>query len=417
MDHLGLLTVALAFLIFGLVSRRLERSILTGPILFTAFGIVVGPALFGLIDVEVSNAAFHFFAEITLVVVLFTDAAKIDLKQLRRDHNLPLRMLLVGLPLTIVVGTLAGLALFPQLVLWEAALLAAMLAATDAALGQAVVSDDNVPVRIRMSLNVESGLNDGIALPFILIFAALAGSGHEAQSGLQWGAFIVGQVTLGPLAGILVGYAGGKLVAWANDKAWMNEAAEGIVALALAIGAFALAETIHGNGFIAAFVGGLTFGNTLGKRCEYLFAFEETEARILVLLTFTAFGCVLLPTALPAIGLIHVLYALLALTILRMLPISLSLLGARLHLPTHLFLGWFGPRGLASLLFLLLILMEAEIEHTETLFTTVVTCVLLSVVLHGLSAIPAARWYGRRVQRMGDCEEKKPVSEQPFANP
>lgn len=402
-DHLGLLIVALAFLGFGLASRWMDGSVLTGPMLFTAFGLIVGPAVLGVITVEPGNAALRFFAEVTLVLVLFSDAAKIDLKRLIRDHELPLRMLLLGLPLVIVAGTLGALALFPALGLWEAALLAAMLAATDAALGHAVVDNPGVPERIRVALKVESGLNDGFALPFVLLFAALAsGSASESHGGGGWLAFAALQVTLGPLAGIATGYLGAKLVAWSDRHRTMLPSAEGIVALALAVGAFALAESLQGNGFIAAFAAGLTFGSTLGRKCEFLFEFEATEARILVLLAFTAFGCVLLPAAAGQIGVAQVVYALLALTVLRMLPIGLSLLGAGVGLPTRLFLGWFGPRGLASLLFLLLILLEADVEHTEEIFAAVVTCVLLSVILHGLSAAPAARRYAHLVERPGD---------------
>lgn len=195
----------------------------------------------------------------------------------------------------------------------------------------------------------------------------------------------------------------------------MTENAEGIVSLALALGAFALAELVHGNGFIAAFVGGLTFGNVLRHRCSFLYEFAETEGKIFTLLTFMAFGGVMIPAAVPAVTLASVVFAVLALTLIRMLPVALSLLGTGIKPLTSAFLGWFGPRGLASVLFVLLILEEAEIAHREEVFAAVVVTVVLSVLLHGVTAGPGAAWYGARAQEMGACEETKPVADMPFA--
>jgi NhaP-type Na+/H+ or K+/H+ antiporter len=393
-DHSALLALALAFLAYGVWSRWLGRTVLTGPILFTAFGVAVGPLGLGWIDVRPSDEALHFFAEVTLVLVLFSDAAKVDARGLWHEHAWPLRTLAIGLPLVIVAHGAGALLLFPGLGLWEAALLGAMLAATDAALAGSVVDDTRVPQRARVAVNVESGLNDGIALPFVLLFAALAGAPAETPGAVEWLGGAARKLLLGPLAGALVGCAGGWLVGRADRRGWMGERAEGLVALALALASFALAETLGGNGFLAAFVGGLAFRATLGRRCEFLFEFEEVEARTLVLLTFTAFGCVLLPAALPDIGWRHVAYALLALTLLRMVPVALALAGSDAGWRTRLFLGWFGPRGLASLLFLLLVLLEADIEHRETVFAAVTVTVLASVLLHGVTAGPLARWYG-----------------------
>jgi NhaP-type Na+/H+ or K+/H+ antiporter len=321
MDATALLTIALALIAYGLVSRRLDGSILTGPLLFSLFGLLAGPAFVGLIEMQGSNQALQLLAEVTLILVLFSDAASIDLVQLRRDHNLPVRMLLVGMPLTIALGTIAAVLIFDGLDVWEAALLAAILAPTDAALGQAVVTNPRVPVRIRQALNVESGVNDGIALPFVLIFAAIAGA---MSADIDAGAWLLAgakQVVLGPLAGIAIGYIGARLVATCYRTKWMSESAEGMIALGLAFGAYALAEVVHGNGFIAAFVAGLTFGNTLQKKCRYLYEFAESEGQILILLTFAAFGGVMLPQAMGSVTWGSLVFALLALTVLRMLPV------------------------------------------------------------------------------------------------
>ena len=224
------------------------------------------------------------------------------------------------MPLTIALGAVAALLLFDGFGIWEAALLAAILAPTDAALGQAVVSNQLVPVRIRQALNVESGLNDGIALPFILILAALASAMHAETDAGEWFLFGAKQVVFGPIAGIALGYVGGKLVSLCYRRQWMSESAEGMIVLGLAFGAFALAETVHGNGFIAAFVAGLTFGNTLKHKCQFLYEFAESEGQILILLTFMAFGAAMIPQAMGEMTMAHILFAILALTVLRMLP-------------------------------------------------------------------------------------------------
>ena len=415
MDVTGILAITLALIAFGLISRKIEGSILTGPILFSVFGLIAGPAAFGLIPLQISNEGLHLLAEVTLILVLFSDAANIDLAQLRRDHNLPVRMLLIGMPLTIALGAMVAFLFFDGLGPWEAALLAAILAPTDAALGQAVVSNRLVPVRIRQALNVESGLNDGVALPFILLFAAFASAMHAETNAAEWLVFGAKQVVFGPLAGIAIGYVGAKFVSSCYRRQWMSQRAEGMIALGLAFGAFALAEVVHGNGFIAAFVGGLTFGNTLKQKCQFLYEFAESEGQILILLTFTAFGAAMIPQAMGAVTIMHIVFGILVLTVLRMLPIQLSLIGTGIKPVTSTFLGWFGPRGLASILFVLLILEEAELANESTLFAAVIVTVTLSVVLHGITAGPAARWYGSMSQQMGECEENRPVSDEPFA--
>lgn len=416
MDPVMLLTAALAFLGFGLVSGRLEGTTFTGPMLFAAFGLVAGPAVTGLIEIQISNEGLHVLAEITLILVLFSDAANIDLRRLLRDHNLPVRMLAIGMPLTIGLGTILALALFAELSLWEAALLAAILAPTDAALGLAVITNPAVPIRIRQALNVESGLNDGLALSIVLVLAACASASEDAADATYWFSFAAKQVTLGPLAGVVVGYTGAKLVSHCHRAGWLTESAEGIIALALAFSSYALAELFHGNGFVAAFVGGLVFGNTLAFKCQYLYEFAETEGQILILLTFLAFGAVMIPMAIPEFDAAYLVYALLSLTLIRMLPVFAALLGTGVRTGTSLFLGWFGPRGLASVLFALLILERTDVTHKEVIFTAIIFTVVSSIVLHGLTAGPLSHSYGASTKAMGECEENKPVPEEPFSD-
>lgn len=414
MDLLSIAIVTAGLLLYSLVSGKLRGTFITAPLLFTLFGLAVGQGGFNIANISVGHSAIHVAAELTLILVLFSDAARIDFNRLRRDHNLPVRMLLIGLPLAIAGGTLFAVQLFPSLLFWEAALLAALLAPTDAALGQAVVSAQSVPVRIRQAINVESGLNDGIALPAVLLFAALASAETATSGASDWLRFGIMQLTLGPLTGVAVGYLGSRLLDGAAERGWVSESFQGIGILSLTLFTYVAAELIGGNGFIAAFIGGLVFGNTVRHPCTFLFEFMETEGQLLMLLTFLVFGAALLPEALEHAQPVFLLYAILSLTIIRMIPIALSLFGTGLRASSVLFLGWFGPRGLASILFVLLILEESKLPHREELLSITVITVALSILLHGITAAPFAKVYGNLAARMGQSEENQPVIELPL---
>jgi len=386
--------IALLFLVFALGSRKLASSILTGPMLFAGFGFAIGPQVLGWVELEISNRVIQAITEITLVVVLFTDAAGTDFRLFRQSGNLPLRMLLIGMPLTVGLGTLAALGLFSGWTIWEAALLAAILTPTDAALGQSVIENESIPERIRTAIGSESGLNDGLALPLVVVFAALAAGSANGGAGF-WLEFVASQIVLGPLAGIAIGYAGGRLVAQADEHGWMSDWAEGIAAMAIALGAFMLAEAVHGNGFLAAFAGGLAFGKGLGRKCRFLYEFQQTEAHMLVLITFTLVGAALLPAAMQHFTLPCLLFAIFALTIMRMLPIAVSLAGLKLGTHTVAFIGWFGPRGLASVLFMLIVMQSTDLARESEMLAAVALTVALSIILHGITAAPWAQLYGR----------------------
>lgn len=406
--------LAAALLAYSLVSGRLAGTMLTAPLLFVVIGFLVGPGGFGVTGVEFEHSAIHIVAELTLILILFTDAARIDLSSVRRDHDLPTRMLVFGLPLTMAAGAVVAGLLFPSFSIWEAALLAALLAPTDAALGQSVVSAKVVPVRIRQTINIESGLNDGIALPAVLLFAALASAHYQAGDTATWIQFGVLQVTLGPLVGVITGYFGARAIDIAAEREWMGESSQGIGILSLAVFTYVIAEIVGGNGFIAVFIGGMVFGNSIRHACTFLFEFMETEGNLLMLITFFVFGAALLPEAIEHLTPRVLLYAVMSLTVIRMLPIALSLLGAGLRPMTWAFLGWFGPRGLASILFVLLILEETELPHRGELLSVTVITVALSALLHGVTAGPFANAYGRIAARMGECAEARPVSEMPL---
>ena len=369
---------------------------LTPPIFFVAVGYMV--TALGAVHLEIGEKGVHTLAELTLVLVLFTDASRIRFDLLRQSGGLPTRLLLIGLPLTIGLGTLVAVGLFPEFTLWEAALLAAVLAPTDAALGQAVVSSPRVPVRIRQALNVESGLNDGIALPLVLVFLSTCSSAIAGLGGTEyWLRFAALQVTLGPLVGWAVGRFGARLVERASNKEWMNHTFQHLSSLGLALFAFAAAELVHGNGFIAAFIAGLTLGNTASEELgEQLSEFAEAEGQLLTLLVFLVFGATMVPAVLH-LGPMPWIYGLLSLTVIRLVPVALSLIGAGLRPQTVLFLGWFGPRGIASILFGLLVVDASALAQRDDVFHVVVVTVLLSVVLHGATAYPGVGWYASRL--------------------
>ena len=415
MEPAGYAVIAVLILAFGIVSGRLEKTVITPPMVFVSAGLLMGPAVLGWIELDVESHVVRTLAEATLVLVLFADASRIDLAVLRRGYHLPLRLLGIGMPLAIALGTLAAMVVFEMLGPWEAAVVAAILAPTDAALGQAVVSSPRVPVRVRQALNVESGLNDGLALPFVLILLSIAGAAQDPQPAFYWVLYAAKQVLLGPLVGIAVGYLGGRLVSLGAESNWMNHNFQQIAALALALLAFAGAESVGGNGFIAAFAAGLTIGNSSRMVCHCLYDFAETEGQLLALLAFMTFGAADIWPAVAGVGWPVVLYALLSLTVVRMLPVSFSLLGSEVGLGTHLFIGWFGPRGLASILYVFLVLERVQVTAREEIFVIVVITVLTSVFAHGLTAWPATNWYAnhadKMVQERPDCAEQVPVEE------
>ena len=420
MESQVLAIVALLILGFGLVSWRLQNSVITPPMVFVTFGLLVSPAVLGLVDLDTGNELVRALAELTLILVLFTDAARINLNALRRDYHLPLRLLGISLPLTIVFGTILAAVLFDYLAFWEAAVVAAILAPTDAALGQTVVSNPRVPARIRQALNVESGLNDGLALPIVLVFLAMAGTAEDPERVGFLANFTAKQIVLGPLVGVGVGYVGGRLVYLGSRTEWMNHSFQQLSALALSLLAFALAELVGGNGFIAAFTAGLTIGNTSRQVCGCLYEFAEAEGQLLALLTFMIFGGMMVWPTLEHLNWLIVAYGVLSLAVVRMLAVGLSLIGAGLQRDTFVFLGWFGPRGLASIVFGLLTLERANIAGREEIFAIVIATVLLSVFAHGVTALPGTNWYAGRAEEMQaepDMAEFVPVSEMPVRIP
>ncbi|HMK64331.1 MAG TPA: cation:proton antiporter [Thermodesulfobacteriota bacterium] len=397
-DYPVIIFSALLVFVFGLFSKLAEKSPVTGPMFFVIVGILTGPLGLGWLDISVNGEIVRVMSEITLVLILFIDASTIDLPALVKTKGLPFRLLAIGLPLTMILGILSAWLLFPSISIWLLAMMALILSPTDAALGQAVVKSEFVPERIRQAINVESGLNDGIALPPILLCVAVMTEDVSRQIGSgYWGHFVLSQLVYGPLVGALVGFLGGWVVDRAARVGWMNDTFQRLASVALAMLAYAGAEEIHGNGFIAAYFAGLLLGVRSHAVRERLQEFGEAEGQQLSLFIFLLFGLVLVPKALPYWDTTAWIYAGLSLTMIRMLPVAVGLIGAGLDRASVGFIGWFGPRGIASILYLIVVVNTMGSKGMEYVLSVIVLTVMLSVFAHGVSALPLSRAYGRYV--------------------
>lgn len=390
-----ILGILAAFIAYSLLTKAVDRSLLTLPIIFMGVGYLVSDPLRAAAPPEILSEGKRLLAEFTLVLVLFADASHVRFSQLKQNWQLPGRMLLIGLPLSLIFGTLAVYLISPEGGIAMALLTAALLSPTDAALGQAVVSSPDVPERLSETINVESGLNDGLVLPVVLLGAILASAGvSDANTdGLAIAALI--QIVLGPLAGIAVGWSVARLLDLAQTRQLIAESAEGVVFVATAFAAYVFAEVIGGNGFIAAFVGGMVFGNTYRHHIRFIREFMDGAGQLLTMTSFLVFGALLLPDGIEHATASAVVIAVLFLTVVRMAAIWLSLLGTGLKIKEKLFLGWFGPRGLASILFTLIIMDEYVFANADELLACVSMTVAFSILAHGLSSTPLARRIGK----------------------
>lgn len=396
------LTAVFTALIFVhcLVSRRLERTVLTAPILFTVAGMVACLFYPDLRTREDGLSTLLGIAEIGLVLLLFSDASRIDLRLLKSIRSLPTRLLSTGMLLTILLGGLAALVVFRHLTIWEAGILAAILAPTDAGLGQIIVNSPQVPLKIRQALNVEAGINDGLSVPFLLFFIALAGGAAEGGHS-NLGRFIVEQLGYGTLVGVGIGLCGGWLLGKAHQRQWVSHSWQQLGVVALPIMCMLLSHTVDASMFIAAFVAGLAVQVHFKEAGAQSIEFAEGWGQVFNLSVFFLFG-ILITLTLPEFTAAHVLYAVLSLTVIRMVPVAISLIGTRLSRSTVLFMGWFGPRGLASIVLGLVYLEQGTQQPGEsTIKAAVMMTVLISVFAHGLSAVPGMAAYARSVGKLG----------------
>jgi NhaP-type Na+/H+ or K+/H+ antiporter len=386
----SLAIVAAAVLAVAAVSRRLTGTVFTPAMAFVAIGLLAGPLVADQIALQATSHAVRTLAEATLAVVLFSDASRIKIRALAREYAVPVRLLGVGLPLTIVAGALVGVALLHELSFTEALVLAIVLAPTDAALGQAVVTEPSLPSRIRQGLNVESGLNDGICVPLLLIALAAAEADASATTSHHAIKIVSEQIGYGILGGVASGLAAAGVVKLSRliTDAWLQ-----VIPVAGAALAYGIALALGGSGFIAAFVAGGVFGYLVPHESEQVSRLSEELGGLLGGVTLLVFGAILLGPTLEHLSVTAAAYGVLSLTVIRMLPVALAMIGSGASWQTVGFLGWFGPRGLASIVFAVIVVDDAHLAGTGTILTATYFTIGLSVFAHGLTAAPLAQRY------------------------
>ncbi|PKI02696.1 sodium:proton antiporter [Glaciecola sp. 33A] len=406
--EIGIVLILFCVSGYTMLAKSLSKTVITAPMFFIVLGLVMSQS--GILEVHDSKEVLYLIAEIALIIILFLDASQIDLRQLKKQNTWPLRMLLIGLPLSIVLGTLAGYIFFPHWPLVMIALVAAIMAPTDAALGEAVVSNKSVPENERQTLTVESGLNDGLALPIILFLASLVAMSNAPQGdNLDWLIFGASQVLMGIAVGFFMGWSSGRLFLFGESRELTSHIYQGIGVLALTGTSYLMASLLGGNGFISAFVSGLAFGNIVKGHCRFIYQFAESEGQMLVWAAFIVVGLGLLPEALEHLTLPVAGYILVSLFLVRPIAIYISLIGTQSKPITRLFLGWFGPRGLATALFALIVSEQILGDYANAVLVVAINAVWMSVLLHGITASLGAQWYGKHVQGMMPKKQKNDV--------
>ena len=405
-----ILFVSVSLLGYALVQKRLKTTIVTGPIVFLVLGMFASSDVLGIIEVSSSDAVLSVAGILfqgTLVLVLFTDASALNLSAWRKDTDYPGRLLGIGLPLTIAFGAVIAALLFTSLNFWEAAMIGAMIAPTDAALGAAVISNPRVPARIRQALDVESGLNDGVSLPFLLIFMALA----SESGGRGVAETFASEIGIAVAVGITVGGAGAWLLVWATKAGWIGSAWSSIAVVAIATIAFVVANPNGGSGFIATFVAGLTYGQMTRGKIKPMDLLAADVGLALVNVSFLMFGALVLLPGLGDITWQVVVMVILALTVARIVPVAIAMIGTGVKIPTILYMGWFGPRGLATIVYAALVVSASQLSGISTITSVAVVTVGVSVFAHGMTAYPGSQryadWYD--AQDHDVLTEAKPV--------
>jgi len=393
-NEIALLVIAIVILGYGYSSDLLLKYNISGPMIFMSIGVLLSPLFFGSQTLHLNSQTVQTVATLALIIVLFSDASGLNLKNVK--WGIPVRLLFIGLPLTIVFAAFVAMAIFPNEPPIYLLLMSLILAPTDAALGKAVVTDKAVPEKISSSINIESGLNDGIVFPILLTVSTIIASGQDHITDNSWIPYVAKQIVFGAIVGSVLGYINAKLTIITIEKKWISESYKNLMPLAIAILSYYIAEQLGGNGFIAAFFAGLIIGNYNEELRENIENFAETEADLLLLVSFMVFGFVFIPATIAFWNFQVILFAVLSLTVLRMIPVAISLIGTKFDLATVLFIGWFGPRGIASLLYVLIVVSQiGSIKGHEEVYATVTVVILLSIILHGITARPFVKMYSK----------------------
>jgi NhaP-type Na+/H+ or K+/H+ antiporter len=398
---LAVVVFILLVYLYSVFSRRLYETVLTIPLVFSAAGIVLYLAAPGLVRRDVQSPVWLILAEITYTIVLLNGATRVDLRVLSGRMQLPGRLLVIGLPLTVLFGMLAAILVFPGLTLWEGGVLACLLASTDTGLATQTITSRRVPGCIREALNAESGLSDGLVVPLLMLFVSLIRLETGGQVGVLFLRVAVEQIVYGIPVGAGIGFAGGWLLGQARRRGWASVPFQQIAMIALAPLCLIVANAINTSPFITAFAAGLALQIGFRDASEGIVEFSENEGRLLHMFVFFLFG-----TAAGAVlrdfDLALVLYAILSLTLVRILPVATSMIGTRLNVASVLFMGWFGPRGLASIVLGLVVAgQNVQTAGVSIVKLGLIVTVLLSIVAHGLSAAPGIKLYARQIARLG----------------
>jgi NhaP-type Na+/H+ or K+/H+ antiporter len=400
--------------LFGLFSRKIAGTVVTAQMIFLAAGMLLGPIGLNLISLSPKSGLVLGIIKVALVLTFFSDASLIGLHSLFLKERLSGRLLFLGLPLTICLGAALAASLFADITLIEAVLIGVILAPTDASLAQKVVEERKVPTLVRKGLIIESGLNDGAVMPLFIFVIAL-----EAVDELNkpLGTFLtiaLEQIGFGILVGIVIGLVGGWLFSRAFLSGSMSEIYYRTGFVTLALISWIVAEEMGGSGFVAAFVAGLAIRTTCRKVTDEEVILPKAEGNTLSLAVLFTMG-VMSVEYLHLVDLKIFAYAVLSLTVVRMLPVVISLIGSHLDIRTGLFIGWFGPRGLASIVLMLIAIEKLEgIKVSGTIGMAVITTVIISVFVHGITSGPASNWYARIVATLPpDAPEKENVKEFP----
>jgi sodium/hydrogen antiporter len=379
-------------LCYAVVSGLVKRWYLAPGLIFVLFGILLGPFVFDVIDVGTDAASFTVVAQLALTVILFNQAAQLDLSTVFRRREVTFRLLVIGIPLALVLGTVTALLVLPVMPLWEAVCLAAIVAPTEVALIDALLEDERVPERIRHALSTESGFYDGFALAAMLAALALASERTDPDAA-RWSLFLVRTEVVSVLVGLAIGALGGLVMARSKKREWMSDTWAQLATLAVALVCFQVGEGLHGSGFVAAFAGGLAFAFA-AKHFGALPDTQVSEAagQLLELMVFAMFGSYAVVVGWRDATWQVVLFAVLALFGVRLVAVGVALIRSDLPARNRLFIGWFGPRGIGTLVLGLLVVERGQIEQESLIIQVVVVTVTLSLLVHSLTAWPGIRW-------------------------
>jgi NhaP-type Na+/H+ or K+/H+ antiporter len=383
-------------LCYAVVSGLVKRWYLAPALIFVLFGIILGPFGLGVIDIGTDTASFTVVAQLALTVILFNQAVQLDLSTVFRRREVTFRLLVIGIPLALTLGTVTAVLVLPVMPLWEAVCLSAIVAPTEVALIDALLEDKRVPERIRHALSTESGFYDGFALAAMLAALALASEQSDPDAS-RWTLFLVRTEVVSVVVGLAIGAIGGLVIARSQKREWMSDTWAQLATLAVALVCFQVGEGLHGSGFVAAFAGGLAFA-FMAKRIGVPPDTQVSDAagQLLELMVFAMFGSYAVVVGWRDAGWRVVLFAVLALFAVRMIGVGVALIRSDLPARNRLFIGWFGPRGIGTLVLGLLVVERGQIEQESLITQVVVVTVTLSLVVHSLTAWPGIKWLAAR---------------------